>query len=512
MSSRSFRLGGFSALATAIAIAIAVMVNVFMGALPANVTQIDTSASKLSSTSPQTESVASGLKDDVDIYWIVQSGAEDPTLETLLNRYKSLSGKIKITKKDPDIYPTFAKEYTDEQISNNSLVVAGGDRSKYIAYDGGIYEYDYTDYYTTGSYDVQFAGEGALTSAISYVTNEDLPKMYLLEGHGEAALGESLAASVEGQNVETASLSLVSSGSVPDDADCVLISAPQTDISEAEKESLLAYLKNGGRLLLITDAPEDSEGRPNIEALMREYGVTAEKGIVIETDQNNYASGEPYYLLPNLGAHEITTPLADEGYRILLPVAQGLTVGSELRDGLAVSELLATSDQAYSKIAGYALQTYEKEDGDNDGPFALGVAVTDTNTGAAIATDSAVASGSALTTDTAVASGSALATDAAVRSEGEAKETKLVWISSASVLDESVNTQISGANYELLLNAIGWMCEQEDAVTIRAKSIASASLTVPSGVSSLLSALFIVIIPAVVLAAGIFVVVRRRRR
>ena len=73
------------------------------------------------------------------------------------------------------------------RLTNNSLIVVCGERSTYVSYND-IYEYDLTDYYTTGEYDVNFAGESALTSAIDYVTSEDLPKVYALTGHGEGEL------------------------------------------------------------------------------------------------------------------------------------------------------------------------------------------------------------------------------------------------------------------------------------------------------------------------------------
>lgn len=85
-----------------------------------------------------------------------------------------------MVKKNPDVYPTFAAQYTDETVYNNSLVVEWGSKSRYIAYDD-IYlqEVDYTTY----SYATSFDGEGAITSAIDYVVSEELPQLYVLEGH-----------------------------------------------------------------------------------------------------------------------------------------------------------------------------------------------------------------------------------------------------------------------------------------------------------------------------------------
>ena len=43
----------------------------------------------------------------------------DSVLDNLLSKYASLSDHIQVIKKNPDVYPTFAKQYTDETVQNN---------------------------------------------------------------------------------------------------------------------------------------------------------------------------------------------------------------------------------------------------------------------------------------------------------------------------------------------------------------------------------------------------------
>lgn len=134
LKTRSFRVGGYSVLATVIVVAIAVFANVLVNALPAKYTQFDTTSTQLYSISEQTELVLSGLEDEVTVYWIVQDGREDETLGTLLDRYAALSGELTVTKVDPDVQPTFVQQYTEGTIYNNSLVVECGDRNTYISF------------------------------------------------------------------------------------------------------------------------------------------------------------------------------------------------------------------------------------------------------------------------------------------------------------------------------------------------------------------------------------------
>ena len=239
------------------------------------------------------------------------------------------------------------------------------DRNTYVSYED-IYEYSYSSDYS--SYDVSFAGESSLTSAIDYVLSDTLPKLYTLTGHGEDDLSTSFQSAVEQQNIEVADLSLLTEESVPEDADCLLINGPDSDLSQDEVEAIQAYLDTGGDLIVLTDPAQDGQDLTNLEALMGEYGMAANDGVVIEGDTANYALGSPFYLLPNLESHSITSPLQEGGYYILLALAQGITVEESPRDGLTVESLLTTSDAAYSKIAGYSMETYSKEEGDIDGP------------------------------------------------------------------------------------------------------------------------------------------------
>ena len=112
----AFQGGSYSLAVAAILLAILIALNILVSALPASATRYDISASKLYSITSNTKVVVNALEEDVTIYWIVQSGAEDDVIETLLSKYDSLSDHITVVKKNPDVYPTFAEQYTDETV------------------------------------------------------------------------------------------------------------------------------------------------------------------------------------------------------------------------------------------------------------------------------------------------------------------------------------------------------------------------------------------------------------
>ena len=133
-------------------------------------------------------------------------------------------------------------------------MVECGDRSRFIGYDD-IYlmEANMNEY----SYDTSFDGEGVITSAIDYVVNEEQPKIYLLEGHGETELPEIFREQLEKENIELETFSLLTAVAIPEDADAILIYGPSSDISEEEKGLL------GG--ICIRWRKDDGDGRPHGE-------------------------------------------------------------------------------------------------------------------------------------------------------------------------------------------------------------------------------------------------------
>ncbi len=454
--------GTYSLIMTFIILVILVVVNVFVNVLPTTATKYDMSATQLYSITSNTKAVVNKLTKDVNIYWVVQADEENQVIEMLLAKYESLSDHINVEKKNPDTYPTFTQQYTDEDVANNSLIVECGDSSKYIPYsDIFTQEADYTTY----SYVNYFDGEGAITSAINYVTSDTHPKIYILEGHGEADIPSTFESQIERENYETESLSLLSESEVPEDASALFIYSPASDISEEEKDILSDYLNNGGKIMVCAGTTEDGT-LTNLYSLLADYGITTQDGVVIEGDTEYYAFQQPYILMPTLGDSDITEPLTDENYYVLMPISQGLNVGET--DNATVTTLLTTSDSAFNKPDGVNITTYEKEDADTDGPFALGVDIV-TNTG------------------------------------GE-----MIWYSSSYFLDDTYNSYSSGANVNLAMNSFSQLIGESDTLSIRSKSLSYNYLTISSSDAAVIQAVMIAVIPAAFIAIGIVIIVRRR--
>ena len=470
ISKKHIKNGSYSMAMAAIFIVIVVVINMIVGAIPSKYSQLDVSSSKLYTIGDETKKVLKALDKDVTIYQIAQSGSEDDTISNLLKRYKDESKHIKVEVKDPVVNPKFASEYTTDDLAANSLIVVCGDRNKVISYND-MYSTS-VDYNTWQQTTTGFDGEGQITSAIGYVNSEDLPIMYTLSGHGEKDLDSSFKEDIQKANIDIKELNLLTEGKVPDDADCLMIVSPTRDISEEEKTEILDYLEAGGKAMIFSDYTQDD--LPNFDAVLASYGVKRAEGIVFEGDSQHYGMQMPYYLVPTVNSTDASSETASAGSYVLAPYAQGIQKTDDVRDTVTIDSILTTSDQAYSKTNMQSSQI-EKEDDDVNGPFDLGVAITE--------------------------------------KLDDDKETQIVYYSTANLMESQVNQMVSGGNEKLLLESLSWMTstDESSSVSISSKSLQSTSLTVTDYDAAFWKICTIGLIPGVFLVAGFLIWLRRRK-
>lgn len=464
--------GTYSMAVTAVVIAIVVVLNLVVQEIPSKYRQIDLSSQKLYTIGEQTEKILKNLKKDVTLYYIAQDGTESSDIKNLLEKYEEGSKHITVEQKDPAVSPKFASQYTSDNISNNSIIVVCGDKSKVVDYSS---MYETSINYQTYSQEVTgFDGEGQLTSAINYVVSDNMPVLYNLEGHDESSMSETMKETIEKANIEIKFLNLLSEEAVPDDAECLFIFAPETDLTKEEADKIISYLENGGKALIVSNYTD--EDMPNFESVLENYGVQPVDGIVLEGNTDNYVSQNPYYLLPNIESGEITSELSSQSRYVLVPLAQGIKKADNIRDTLNISSILTTSDSAYSKTNLKDMDTMEKEGGDIEGPFDLAVSITE--------------------------------------KVGDDKETQIAYFASASIFNDSINSMVSGTNYELLSASLAWMCSTDDSnqISIPSKSYDTTTLTVPTADINFWSIFVTGVLPVCILLIGFGIWMKRRKQ
>ena len=470
ISKKHIKNGSYTMVMSVIFIAVVIVINMIVSTIPSKYSEIDISSQKLYSIGDETKKMLKDLEKDVTIYQIAQSGSEDENIANLLKKYEDESKHIKVEQKDPVVNPKFVSQYTSDDLSANSLIVVCGDRNKVIDYNN-IYETS-IDYQTYSSQTTGFDGEGQITSAIGYVTSENLPVLYTVEGHGEKDMDSSIKEDIEKANMDIKSLNLLTEGSVPDDADCLFIDSPSTDFSSDEKDAIIEYLEDGGKAMIFSDYT--TEDMPNFDAILENYGVQRVDGVVFEGDNQHYAMQMPYYLVPTINSTDASSETASAGYYVLAPYAQGIKKLDDVRDTVTIESILTTSDQAYSKTD-LNSNTIEKEDGDVEGPFDLGVSITE--------------------------------------SLDDDKETQIVYYSTSNLMDSQTNQMVSGGNEKLIMESLKWMTDTEESasVSIPSKSLEVSYLTITDYDAAFWKICTIALIPGIFLVIGFVVWIKRRK-
>ena len=462
-----FRSGVYSTAILAAAIVLAVLLNLLVGALPKKYTEFDLSEAKMYTLGDSSKKLVQSLDQDVTVYYLCETGSEDAILTKLLDHYADESSHFRWEQKDPAIYPTFAAQYGASDVSTGSLIVVSGENN--VVLDAAdLYEYDYSDYYTTGSANVTFGGEKQITSAIYKLTAAEETYAYYTTNHGEQALTSSLTEALEAQNITAQPLDLLTS-TIPDDCDLLIINDPTSDFASDglvdEISQLQTYLENGGRVLLTTNGYDET---PNLDAVMAQFGLAREAGLVVEGDSSHALYGYPYSLFPDYGTTDESTALdgVNRSTHVMLSVAQGITITET--DGVTAESLLNTSEDAYSKLNFDTSSTTAKEDGDTDGPFSLAVWARNETTGA-----------------------------------------EVIWIGCPNMDNEQLYQSIPG-NLTFLQGCAASMVGQD--ILIDTKALEASPITISASTATTLGLVFVFVLPAAVLIAGAVVVLLRRRK
>lgn len=487
VSVRSLRMGAYSSTMVLAAVLADVLVNLLAAEIPTKYTTFDVTSNKLYSLTGETKELAENLTEDIQIYVLANESSQDVTLKKTLDQYAQLSGHIKVSCVDPVVNPKFYTSYTDAAVSRNSLIVVSDRRSKVIDYST-VYEtsMDYTTYSSTVT---GYDAEGQITGAIDYVTSDDMPKLYLLEGHGELAFETDFNDTIEKANIDYETINLLSYEAIPDDADGIVINAPTSDFSEDDTAKVLEYLKNGGNALIICTWTD--KDMTNFHKILDYYEISVADGLVLEGKADSYYQS-PFYILPTVEYDSVTGSVGDS--YIFAPYAQGLRYPEETGDDLTLFPLLTTSDEAFARADVENSGDYTKKENDEAGPFAIGIRAVKTG-GQKTAAD---------TSDDAAADTSA--------GKDTAAESCALIFSSESLFTDAADVMVSGANMKLFAGALSALTKEEGGgIAIPVKSYDTGYLTVPQSNIILIGVLITVVLPFGILIAGFAVWFRRRR-
>ena len=320
-------------------------------------------------------------------------------------------------------------------------------------------------------------------------------KVYFLQGHGEKDPtvndrgGYGAAANqLKQDNYQVEKLVLAQQKDVPADATVVVIAGATNDLLPEELEALRRYLGRAGKLMVLIDPQVGPKATPlpGLTALVREWAIDIGNNLVIDIT----GAAEPTNAVAVEYPHQSAEAL--RGQLTLFPLARSIEPVMEGVNGRFAQPVVQTSQASWAETdlnlqEGSGVKP-EPEKGDKPGPVTIAAATSATAESAVTAGDAAKA---------------AAGGDAPPK-----PETRVMVFGDSDFASNNVGG-VPG-NLNLFGNAVNWLAQQEDLISIRPKEAGDRRITLTSNQLQAMQWLSIVLIPAAVLLVGVATWWRRR--
>jgi ABC-type uncharacterized transport system involved in gliding motility auxiliary subunit len=477
---RQTRYGALSSISVIVALGILVAVNYLS---TRQTKRWDLTTNQQFSLSEQTTKLLSGLTSPAK-FLVFDRATEFDRFRTRLNEYQYQSRQVSVEYVDADKSPVRARQYEVDTYGTVILEYMG--RTERVTSDT----------------------EQDLTNALIKILNPAKKKVYFLGGHGEKDTASSdnrvgysaIADALKRDNYEFASLLLAQTNEVPADANVVVIAGPRTDLLEQEIPPLKDHLGRSKALLVLMDPPDNlaSPGTmPNLTGLLAEWGIEATQSVVVDVSGRTSVatvpvSGPPYPTHPITDGFQLVT---------MFPLTRAIVPTAQATDGRAAQPFLQTSQRSWAETTFSQLEDPnalkpETDQGDRTGPVTIGAAV-------------AVAAPEPTATPTTPGAAADPAKPASEPEPARRPETRIAAIGDSDFASNGY-LGVEG-NRDLFMNAVSWLAQQENLISIRPREAAERRLTIAPGQMTIVMLLSLCAVPALVLAAGIYTWRSRRR-
>lgn len=333
--------------------------------------RLDLSPDRVTALSERSRAALDGLTANVTFTVARRTGAQSELgdlLDELLAKYAAQSPFVSVRVVDPDARPYVIAPLNADgaTVTDDTVFISTADagRVRRVDSDQLIYEKQ-----LDGETYRLFCGDARFAGALEMLSAAKAPRAVFLTGHGESAdvTTVQLALTAAGFAAETLSLSQAALTA----EDTLIILAPQTDLTEAETETLAAFVDGGGKLLVAVGADADLPRLGHFSTLLSLYGLGFEGGRTVEGDAQRYVDA-PDRLVPLMTDAEIDQSVTQ---RLIFPAACAVAPPS-LRSDVTTETLLTTSATSYRKLASGDLYVFES--GDVSGRQTLALAAENT--------------------------------------------------------------------------------------------------------------------------------------
>jgi len=315
----------------------------------------DSTSNKQFSLADQTIKVVKGLKNDVHITYFDESSRFQQARD-LLDRYSSLSPKVRLDFIDPVKKPTQAKS-------------AGYRRDLTILVDSGLRKEE-----------AKSLTEEEVTGALIRSLKSGERNACFVSGSAEHSLDDTgrggyqaAKDSLERNNYKTRTISLLTAApatppapaakgaapaapapgkiTVPADCTVLVVAGPQHEYIQPEADAIKAYVEGGGHALIMLDPPlslgrEQTDDNKTLDAVLATWGVTVNQDLALDTSGIGqvFGLGPEVPLVASYESHAIVREMKDVA--TAFPLSR--TLETKNGDKTTVEKLFSTSSSSFA--------------------------------------------------------------------------------------------------------------------------------------------------------------------
>ena len=505
---KKLKYGSIATAITCVVTALVIIVNVLVSRLMEKYPlKLDLTENGMYEISQDSVDYLQSLEKDVDFTVLMSeakfqtSGTTMKMVSELLERYTQYTDKIHLTYADPstnpDVVNSYQQNYSGTLQEGDIIISDADDKSKMrVVNMTSLFSYDQQKYaayyYGQGSLEdaiTGFSGEQNLTAALMFVTDANPIKVAFLQtANGTPLFNQNyhvyavsmLANTLSKNGYDVEGIDLYTDTLDPAVYDMVILPAPVNDLTATAVDQISAFLYNDGNydrnMLYIGDFTQGDT--PNLDELLSTWGIEITKKLALEGNENSaqqvtLALGNASVPLAVIDNADYAAGLANTSLPIVAPLCRPIHLLWESKTGGITASLLKTSDTVYLNDMGKTTENADKS--------AAGAQTV------------------------------AAMTTRAEMIDNVKHQSSILVLGGMMLLDSNVMQDASYNNAQYIISALNTMTGKGEGLIISEKQLTSQTLTMSTGEmrGTILAVFFI---PAIVVCAGIIVIVRRRNK
>lgn len=457
-------------------IALALVVIVYMVSMNHN-KRFDLTKAERFSLSDQTVKILENLKYPVEVYAFYSKQQDTGSIRELFSEYHYHYKDFDFEIVDPDLNPAVVKEMGIEEYGE-ILVKYGGKTEK-----------------------VKAPNEEGVTNALIKVSQTEQKVVYFITGHGEHSIQDfgnegydSISSAIKTENYGVEEILLLREERIPDDCAVLISAGPMKDYEPHEISLIDGYISRGGRALFLIDPAEKGVEYASLAGLLKKYGLLLGNDVIIDP-LSRVLSGD--FFMPVINTYTYNPITKDFRLATFLRLARSIGVEEDPGDEISTREVAKTGDSSWAETDVKSLF------GGKGAQFNQGI---DRKGPLTVMAYSRITVSSPVETEE--PSGEEAEEEKKEEEKVEEKEAFVLAVGDSDFIANSMyKTQ---GNKDLFLNALNFLADRGEMITIRPKETDSVYLTMTMKQGRLAFFIPVLLIPLFVIVLGLYINIQRR--